>query len=46
VSLREECHMFEFSLRILDFRERETNSLPNLGIVEGFPQVMTHSTSI
>jgi hypothetical protein len=38
--------VFEFRLRILDVRERETDPCSYLGIVEGFPQVMVHSTSI
>ncbi len=33
--------MFEFRLRILDVGEGSF-----LGIVEGFPQIMTHSTSV
>jgi hypothetical protein len=37
--------MFEFRLRILDVRERETDPPSFLGIVEGFPQVMAHSGS-
>ncbi|MCI4372892.1 MAG: hypothetical protein L3K02_04545 [Thermoplasmata archaeon] len=35
--------MFEFRLRILDVRERETDPPSFLGIVEGFPQVMSHA---
>jgi predicted RNase H-like HicB family nuclease len=38
--------MFEFHLRILDVRERETDPPSFLGIVEGFPQIMTHSASV
>ena len=38
--------MFEFRLRVLDVRERDTDPPSFLGIVEGFPQIMTHSTSI
>jgi hypothetical protein len=38
--------MFEFRLRILDARERDTDPPSFLGIVEGFPQILTHSTSI
>jgi hypothetical protein len=38
--------VFEFRLRILDARERETDPPSFLGIVEGFPQIMTHSASI
>jgi hypothetical protein len=37
--------MFEFRLRILDVRERETDPPSFLGIVEGFPEVLAHSTS-
>jgi hypothetical protein len=38
--------MFEFRLRILDVRERDTDPPSFLGILEGFPQIMTHSTSV
>ncbi|MFZ0830337.1 MAG: hypothetical protein WCB18_09490 [Thermoplasmata archaeon] len=38
--------MFEFRLRILDVRERETDPPSVLGIVEGFPQILVHTTSI
>jgi hypothetical protein len=38
--------VFEFRLRILDARERETDPPSYLGIVEGFPLIMTHSTSV
>jgi len=37
--------MFEFRLRILDVRERVTDPLSFLGIVEGFPEVLVHATS-
>jgi hypothetical protein len=37
--------MFEFRLRILDVRERETDPPSFLGVVEGFPQVMAHANS-
>jgi hypothetical protein len=37
--------MFEFRLRILDVRERVTDPPSFLGIVEGFPEVLVHSTS-
>ena len=37
--------MFEFRLRILDVRERETDPPSFLGIVEGFPEVIVHATS-
>jgi predicted RNase H-like HicB family nuclease len=38
--------VFEFRLRILDARERDADPFSFLGIVEGFPQIMTHSTSV
>jgi hypothetical protein len=38
--------MFEFRLRILDVRDRDTDPPSFLGIVEGFPQIMTHSASV
>jgi Lon protease-like protein len=38
--------VFEFRLRILDVRERETDLPSFLGIVEGFPQVMAHAASV
>jgi hypothetical protein len=38
--------MFEFRLRILDVRERDTDPPSFLGIVEGLPQIMTHSFSM
>jgi len=37
--------MFEFRLRILDVRERDTDSASFLGIVEGFPQVLVYAAS-
>ena len=37
--------MFEFRLRILYVRERETDPPSFLGVVEGFPQVMSHAGS-
>jgi hypothetical protein len=37
--------MFEFRLRILDVRERETDAFSYLGIVEGFPGVLVHAGS-
>ncbi len=37
--------MFEFRLRILDVRERETDPPSFLGIVEGFSEVLVHATS-
>lgn len=36
----------EFRLRILDVRERVTDPPSFLGIVGGFPQILTHSTSV
>jgi predicted RNase H-like HicB family nuclease len=38
--------MFEFRLRILDVRERDTDPPSFLGTVEGFPQVMAHAASV
>ena len=38
--------MFEFRLRILDVREHEADPPSFLGIVEGFPQILTCSTSV
>ena len=38
--------MFEFRLRILDVRERNTDPPSFLGIVEGFPEVLVHARSI
>jgi len=37
--------MFEFRLRILDVRERDTDPPSFLGFVEGFPEVLAHATS-
>jgi predicted RNase H-like HicB family nuclease len=37
--------MFEFRLRILDVRERETDPPSFLGVVEGFPEVLAHASS-
>jgi len=37
--------VFEFRLRILDVRERETDPPSFLGIVEGFPEVLVHAPS-
>jgi hypothetical protein len=37
--------VFEFRLRILDVRERDTDPPSFLGIVEGFPAVLVHATS-
>jgi predicted RNase H-like HicB family nuclease len=38
--------MFEFRLRILDVRERDSDPPSFLGIVEGFPGVLVHATTI
>ena len=38
--------MFEFRLRILDVRERDTDPFSLLGIVEGFPEILVHATSV
>jgi hypothetical protein len=38
--------MFEFRLRVLDVRERETDPFSYLGIVEGFPEILVHATSL
>jgi hypothetical protein len=38
--------MFEFRLRILDVRERDVDPPSFLGIVEGFPEVLVHATSV
>ena len=38
--------MLELRLRILDVRERETDPFSYLGIVEGFPEVLVHATSV
>jgi hypothetical protein len=37
--------VFEFRLRILDVRERDTDPNSFLGIVEGFPEILVHGTS-
>jgi hypothetical protein len=37
--------MFEFRLRILDVRERDTDPPSFLGIVEGFPGILVHASS-
>jgi hypothetical protein len=37
--------VFEFRLRILDVREREGDPPSFLGIIEGFPQAMSHAAS-
>jgi len=38
--------MFEFRLRILDVRESDMDPPSFLGIVEGFPEVLAHATSV
>ncbi len=38
--------MFEFRLRILDVRERDTDPNSFLGIVEGFPAILVHATTV
>ena len=38
--------MFEFRLRILAVREPRTDSLSFLGIVEGFPEILVHATTV
>ena len=38
--------MFEFRLRILDARERDTDPPSFLGIVEGFPEILVHARTI
>jgi hypothetical protein len=37
--------MFEFRLRVLDVRERDTDPSSFLGIVEGFPEILVHASS-
>jgi Lon protease-like protein len=37
--------MFEFRLRILDARERNTDLPSFLGIVEGFPEILVHAAT-
>ncbi len=38
--------MFEFRLRILDARERDTDPFSFLGIVEGFPEILVHARTM
>ena len=38
--------MFEFRLRILHARERETDTFSYLGIDEGIPDNLVHTTSV
>ena len=35
--------MFEFRLRILEVRERDSDPPSFLGIVEGFPEILVHA---
>ena len=35
--------MFEFRLRVLDVRERETDAASYLGVVEGFLGILVHA---
>jgi hypothetical protein len=38
--------VFEFRLRILDARERGMDPPSFLGIVEGFPEILVHATTL
>lgn len=38
--------MFECRLRILDVRESDTDPNSVLGIVEGFPKILVHATTV
>ena len=38
--------MFEFRLRILDARESDAGPNSFLGIVEGFPEILVHATTV
>ena len=38
--------MFEFRLRIVDVRERDTDPPSHIGIVEGSPDVLVHATTV
>jgi predicted RNase H-like HicB family nuclease len=38
--------VFEFRLRILDVRERDTDPPSFLGLVEGFPEILVHATTV
>lgn len=38
--------MFEFRLRILDVREQDTGLPSFLGVVEGFPEILVHATTV
>jgi predicted RNase H-like HicB family nuclease len=38
--------VFEFRLRILDARETVTDPNSFLGIVEGFPEILVHATTV
>jgi len=37
--------VFEFGVRVLDVRERETDPFSYLGIAEGFPEILVHATT-
>ena len=41
-----EGSVLEIRLRILDVRERETEPPSFLGIVEGFPEILVHATTV
>ena len=38
--------MLEIRLRVLDVRERDADPFSYLGIVEGFPEILAHATSV
>lgn len=38
--------MFEFRLRVLDARESDAGPNSFLGIVEGFPEILMHATTV
>jgi predicted RNase H-like HicB family nuclease len=38
--------VFEFRLRILDARESDAGPNSFLGIVEGFPEILVHATTV
>ena len=38
--------MFEFRLRILDARERDTDPFSFLGMVEGFPEILVQARTV
>ena len=41
-----EAPVFEFRLRILDARERDTDPFSYLGIVEGFPEILVNARTV